>query len=54
MIDANTPLEKISVLCNTMEDLLNLLKQRASKTNNKDAIQISPALLLHTVSNTQP
>ena len=27
MIDANTPLEKIAEMCNTTEDLRNLLKQ---------------------------
>ena len=28
MIDANTPLEKIAEMCNTMEDLRNLLLLR--------------------------
>ena len=37
MIDANTPLEKIAEMCNTMEDLRNLLKQCDFKTNTEDA-----------------
>lgn len=49
MIDANTPLEKIAEMCNTMEDLRNLLKQCDFKTNTEDAIQISPELLQETI-----
>ena len=53
MIDANTPLEKIAEMCNTMEDLRNLLKQCDFKTNTEDAIQISPELLQETISKTK-
>ena len=53
MIDANTPLEKIAEMCNTMEDLRNLLKQCDFKTNTEDDIQISPELLQKTISKTK-
>lgn len=53
MIDANTPLEKIAEMCNTMEDLRNLLKQCDFKTNAEDDIQISPELLQETISKTK-
>jgi len=53
MIDANTPLEKIAEMCNTMEDLRNLLKQCDFKTNTEDDIQISPELLQETISKTK-
>lgn len=52
MIDANTPLEKIAEMCNTMEDLRNLLKQCDFKTNTEDD-KISPELLQETISKTK-
>ena len=40
-------------MCNTMEDLRNLLKQCDFKTNTEDDIQISPELLQETISKTK-
>lgn len=42
MIDPNTPLEEIAEMCNSMEDLCNLLKQCEYKKTIEDDIQISP------------
>lgn len=53
MIDPNTPLEKIAEMCNTMEELCNLLKQCKFGKNRKDDISISPELLQEAISKTK-
>ena len=53
MIDPNTPLKKIAEMCNTMEELRNLLKQCKFEKNQKDDISISPELLQEAISKTK-
>ena len=53
MIDPNTPLEEIAEMCNSMEDLCNLLKQCEYKKTIEDDIQISPELLQEAISKTK-
>ena len=48
MIDPNTPLEEIAEMCNSMEDLCNLLKKTI-----EDDIQISPKLLQEAILKTK-
>ena len=53
MIDPNTPLEEIAQMCNSMEDLCNLLKQCEYKKTIEDDIQISPKLLHEAILKTK-
>ena len=53
MIDPNTPLEEIAEMCNSMEDLCNLLKQCEYKKTIEDDIQISPKLLQEAILKTK-
>ena len=53
MIDPNTPLEQIAEMCNTMEELRNLLKQCDFKANKEDNIRISPELLQEAIAKTK-
>ena len=53
MIDPNTPLEELAEMCNSMEDLCNLLKQCEYKKTIEDDIQISPKLLQEAILKTK-
>ena len=53
MIDPNTPLEEIAEMCNSMEDLCNLLKQCEYKKTIEDDIQIPPKLLQEAILKTK-
>lgn len=53
MTDSRTPIEKLAELCNSMEDLRNLLKQCDVKETAADDIPISPEMLQEAISKTE-
>lgn len=53
MTDSRTPIEKLAELCNSMEDLSNLLKQCDVKETAADDIPISPEMLQEAISKTE-
>lgn len=53
MTDSRTPIEKLAELCNSMEDLRNLLKQCDVEKTAADDIPISPELLQEALFKTK-
>ena len=53
MTDPRTPIEKLAELCNSMEDLRNLLEQCDVEETAADDIPISPELLQEAISKTK-
>ena len=53
MTDPRTPIEKLAELCNSMDDLRNLLEQCDVEETAADDIPISPELLQEAISKTK-